>query len=161
MAKHGDYMSILNKAETLKAIGSIKKRSGNLRNDIQEAAIGAISHAEAHGDFTLASKLVDAVSKGNAPQVRRFFVGHMPVRSVKGKGFVKIKGKGRFNTADALATMWDEYGKSADDNDVIYNAMADLKSLIKAIENRIVKCDENEDNAMMNVYEELLALAAR
>lgn len=153
-------MAILNKADTLKKIGSIKKRSANLRDDINSAAIGAIAHAELHGDFTLATKLANAVSNANAAIVRRYFVEFMPVRWVKGEGFRKLKGKGGvFNLAGAIETMWDELESES----VIsaYNAMTDLKSLVNSIKARIGKANDNDDAAMAAVYGELLEIAAR
>jgi hypothetical protein len=152
-------MSILNKADTLKKIGSIKTRSANLREDINAAAIGAISHAAEHGDLTLATKLANAVSKANAAIVRRYFVEFMPVRWVKAEGFKKIKGKGTFNLAGALEVYFDELESEVAIS--AYNAMTDLKSLVNSIKARIVKADDNEDEHMSGIYGELLAIAAR
>jgi hypothetical protein len=152
-------MSILNKADTLKAIGSIKRRSANLRDDINAAAIGAISHASLHGDLTLATKLANAVSKANAAIVRRYFVEFMPVRWVKSEGFKKIKGNGKFNLDGALEVYWDELESEVAIS--AYNAMTDLKSLVNSIKARITKADDNDDAAMSAVYGELLAIAAR
>lgn len=153
-------MNILDKAGTLKAIGSIKKRSANLREDIHSAAIGAISHAKEHGDLTLATKLANAVSKANAALVRRYFVEFMPVRWVKAEGFKKIKGKGVFNLDGALEVKWDEL-ESGDAAISAYNAMTDLKSLVNSIKARIVKAEDNDDAHMAGVYGELLAIAAK
>jgi hypothetical protein len=159
-AKHGVFMNILNKADTLKKIGSIKKRSGVLREDIHAAALGAMCHAMDHGDFTLASKLTEAVSKPNAALLRRYFVEFMPVRWVKGTGFKKIKGKNAFDVTDAIDVYFDDMPGS-ESAIAAYNAMTDIKSLVNSIKARITKAEDANDAHMAGVYGELLVIAAR
>ena len=132
--------TIMDKKATLKAITSINGRSKTLRADIQAAALGSMCHAMDHGYLTLATKLVNAVSIANGTQLRKYMVEFMPVRWAKGKGFLKIKGKNGYTVTDAIDVMWDEFAKESDDVSA-YNAMADIKSLVKAIEARIVKAD--------------------
>jgi hypothetical protein len=151
-------MNILNKADTLAKIGSIKKRSVNLREDIQLAAVGAMAHAMDHGDLTLASKLCVAVSAANGALLRRYFVNYMPVRWDKGKGFKKIKGKNAYNLTDAIDVYFDEV-EGAKGAIAAYNAMTDIKSLVGSIKARIIKADVAGDEHMSGVYNNLLAIA--
>ena len=151
--------NVLNKVETLKVIASIGKRSKTMRADIQNAAISSMCHAMDHGDLTLASKLVNAVSASNGTQVRKYMGAFMPVRWVKGKGFVKIKGKSGYTVVDAIDTFWDEY-ENGETPESAYNAMSDIKSLVKAIEARISKAESADDVAMLAVYNNLLAIAS-
>lgn len=47
-----------------KAITSIQNRGGKLDADIHIAGVSVLAHADAHGDTTLADKLVQAMPKG-------------------------------------------------------------------------------------------------
>ena len=48
-------------AEITKAIASIQKRGSTLQADIHVAAVSTLAHVEAHGDITLANRLLDAL----------------------------------------------------------------------------------------------------
>lgn len=58
-------MPYMNAAEINKAIASIASRGKKLDADIQAAGLSIIHHADAHGDSTLADKLVQALPKGS------------------------------------------------------------------------------------------------
>lgn len=102
-------LEILNKADTLKKIASIAKSTGTTNENIQAAVIGGLAHAAEHGDVTLLTKLCNAVSTGNATQLRKYIKGFAPVSWVKGKGFVKAKKGGAYRVADAVAVDWNTY----------------------------------------------------
>lgn len=57
-------MSYMNAAEINNAIASIANRGKKLDADIQDTGLSIINHADAHGDSTLADKLVKALPKG-------------------------------------------------------------------------------------------------
>lgn len=48
-------------AAIAKVIASIQKRGQSLQNDIHRAAVSVLAHTEAHGDITLANRLLDAL----------------------------------------------------------------------------------------------------
>ena len=58
-------MSYMNAAEINKAIASIATSGKKLDADIQAAGLSIIHHADAHGDSTLADKLVQALPRGS------------------------------------------------------------------------------------------------
>jgi hypothetical protein len=149
---------ILDKAGTLKAISSIQGRSKTMRADIQAAAIGAMTHANDHGDLTLATKLVNAVSVANAGQLRKYVVNHIPCSWIKGKGFKKNKSKLDLNVTDAIDVMWDEFMKVGT-TETKYNAKADFNAIKKALECRIVKAEDNDDAEAVLMYKAMLAIA--
>ena len=57
-------MSFMSAAEINKAIASITVRGKKLDADIQACGLSVLNHATAHGDTTLADKLVNALPKG-------------------------------------------------------------------------------------------------
>lgn len=56
---------ITSAADINKAIASIANRGAKLDGDIQLAGLSVLAHATAHGDVTLADKLVAAMPKGS------------------------------------------------------------------------------------------------
>lgn len=59
-------MKLLNSTSDItKAIVSIEKRGAKLDSDIQLAAVSIIAHVDAHGDTTLADRLIVAMPKGS------------------------------------------------------------------------------------------------
>jgi len=100
-----DTIIILSKAETLKTIDRVAKRTGRDRDDIQAALIGGLAHAAEHGDFTLCTKLVKATSPQNGAQLRKFVVRFAPATWKDGE-FRKAKKGGAFRVADAMGVLW-------------------------------------------------------
>lgn len=86
--------------ETVKQIGiriaSIATRGKKLDLDIHFCAVQCMLHAEKHGDFTLSTRLVDAMPKsGRRKALVAWFKGFGPFNYSEEKGFSKNK------TADA------------------------------------------------------------
>lgn len=55
---------LITAADIQKAITSIAGRGAKLDGDIQKTGLAVLSHVDAHGDTTLADKLVQAMPKG-------------------------------------------------------------------------------------------------
>lgn len=105
-------VNILDKAGTLKTIGRIAKSTATSRDNIQAAVVGGLNHAAEHGDSTLLTKLVNAVSTANGTQLRKYIAAHAPLTWKAGKGFVKAKKGGTFDVAGALGHDWDTFEKA-------------------------------------------------
>lgn len=124
---------ILSKPETLKKISSLKGRSATMHADIQAAVIGGLAHCAEHGDSTLLTKLVNAVSAANGTQLRKFITGHAPLVWTAGK-FVKSKKGGTFNVAGALDADWNTYAKSVAARPVEYSVDKVTAKVKRALE---------------------------
>jgi len=110
-----DTISILDLKQTARKIESIKGRTGTMTADIQAAAIGALAQFAEHGNATLMTKLVNAVTPANATQLRKYFAGFAPVVWNKAKGFSKAKKGGVIDLPGAIDTDWSTYQKEAAD----------------------------------------------
>jgi hypothetical protein len=102
-------IEILNRAETLKKINSLRASSARIVENVQAAAIGALSHAAEHGDLSLCTKLVNAVSASHGTQLRKYLTAFAPITWNKGKGFTKVKRGGAFRVSDAIEVNWDKF----------------------------------------------------
>ena len=104
----------MDKAQILKNIGAIGRKSAALTKDIQTTAVGCVEHAVKHGDVTLADQLVDALGKGmRKASLRAWFETNGPMFIAKGKdkfSFDKVR-RGEWSglrEAELLAKPWEE-----------------------------------------------------
>lgn len=129
-----NQVNILSKADTLKKISSIKGRSATLREDIQSAVIGALSHAAEYGDYTLLTKLVKATSPQNGAHLKRYIARHSPARwNAKEGQFRKHKKGGVFRVADAIDVYWDAELAAQRAESAKYDGVKVRKSLAKRL----------------------------
>lgn len=104
----------MEKAQILKNIGAIGKKSKELVASIQETAVGCIEHAVKHGDITLCDQLVDAVGKGmRKASLRAWFETNGPMYLPKGKDKFAFDGERRGEwsqerEAALLSTPWED-----------------------------------------------------
>lgn len=104
----------MEKAQVLKNIGLIGRKSTSLTKDIQITAVGCAEHAVKHGDVTLADQLVDALGKGlRKASLRAWFEKNAPMFIAKGKDKFSFdptrKGEWNQDREDTLlATPWEE-----------------------------------------------------
>ena len=91
----------MEKAQVLKNIGLIGRKSTSLTKDIQITAVGCVEHAVKHGDVTLADQLVDALGKGmRKASLRAWFERNAPM-------FI-AKGKDKFSFDPTRKGVWDD-----------------------------------------------------
>jgi hypothetical protein len=102
-------------AELVKGIALLAGRISRLQTDVQVLAVGVLIHAEEHGDYTAANRLVMALGSGirRNSLVKWFqkFGGlelDKPEKGQESKGFVGWKGKEhiRSNLEKAKASLW-------------------------------------------------------
>ena len=114
----------------------IRTNGAKLDNLIQEAAIGCIEHAAAHGDVRPANQLWDAMPKSarrNALGMYLVEYGAIRVNTGKDKEQSRFKFKKDFETdvAAARAVMWFSF-KPEKDLGEEFNLSVKLQSLLKA-----------------------------
>lgn len=104
----------MEKAQVLKNIGLIGRKSASLTKDIQITAVGCVEHAVKHGDVTLADQLVDALGKGlRKASLRAWFEKNAPMFIAKGKDKFSFdptrKGEWNQDREDTLLALpWEE-----------------------------------------------------
>ncbi len=147
-------LNVMNKAETLKKINSLKGRSARLVDDVQECAVSAMTHAAEHGDLSLATKLVNAVSASHATQLRKYLTAFGPITWNKGKGFSKKKRGGQFRVADMLLIGWDTFERETAAK--VYDAEKAKGALIRSLDRFAQDAIDNNDDDMTGL---LLAIA--
>jgi hypothetical protein len=152
-----DSIVILNKADTVKKINSIRKSTEVNRENIQAAVIGALTHAAEHGDTTLLTRLCEAVSNANATQLRKYIKGHAPVTWVKGKGFVKAKRGGAYDVAGAIEVDWNDYApEGGAPTEKPFDASKEFAKLCDKLDSLYLAAVEAGDD---DVAERILAMA--
>ena len=117
-------------------IKRIKTNGAALDALIQEAAIGCIEHAAAHGDVRPANQLWDAMPNGSRRNALGMYLcqyGAMRVNTGKDKEQSRFKFKKDFETdvAAARAVMWYSF-KPEKDLAEEFNLSGKLQSLLKA-----------------------------
>lgn len=106
----------MQKAEILKAIGSIVKQAAKITRDVQACAVECVIHAVLHGDVTLADQLVDALGKqGRKASLRAWFELNGCMFIAKGKqtfSYDKLHKLGKADTPELreklMAKPWEE-----------------------------------------------------
>lgn len=106
-------MKLLNKAETEKAITSIKTRGAKLQSDIHQAACSALDHLNQHGDTSLINRLIVALpasARRNALAKWAMTFGKLALNDDKStkqdQPLVYLKEKAATPIADAIATPY-------------------------------------------------------
>ena len=114
----------------------IKTNGAKLDKCIQEAAIGCIEHAAAHGDVRPANQLWDAMPNGSRRNALGMYLcqyGAMRVNTGKDKEHARFKFKKDFETdaAAAARVMWYNF-KPEKDLAEEFNLTGKLQGLLKA-----------------------------
>lgn len=116
---------IVGAAAIQKAITSIATRGAKLDADIQHAGLSVLAHIQAHGDYTLAERLVTAMPKGARKlalvewmlafgQVRKLEKGATDNAAIA-EGHIFAYDKARKTNMEGAAAMpWTEFKKEAD-----------------------------------------------
>jgi len=123
-------------AVVVKAINSIKTRSTNVVRDINTCIIDCMWHAFHHGDVTLMTRLVNALSTGTRVNaVITFAQAFTPLKWNKKKEAFKL-GNGEWNIESAMLTTFQEFmpEKQATTLDVLVALQKILKRANKASE---------------------------
>lgn len=136
-------------AELVKGIALLAGRVSKLQTDVQILAVGVLTHAGEHGDYSSANRLVMALGSGirRNSLVKWFqkFGGlelDKPEKGQESKGFVGWKGKEhiRSNLEKAKASLWYEAIKEApvftpyDVNEKVQALLAEYKRETKKAE---------------------------
>ena len=132
-------------AVVVKAINSIKTRSKNLERDINTCIIDCMWHAFHHGDVTLMTRLVNALSTGTRVNAVITFVQvFTPLKWNKKKEAFKL-GNGEWNIESAMLTTFQEFmpEKQATTLDVLVALQKILKRVDKAKANKAEVKNEN------------------
>lgn len=121
-------------------IGSIAKRGVKLDEDIHLAACSALSHAEEHGDTTLATKLIEAMPKsGRAKALVHWFVTYGMLAFKKDNAFGIDKGKSKeWNVEGAIAKPFWELMPEPEIKELT------IEALVKMVKGRIERAMEND-----------------
>ena len=114
----------------------IKTNGAKLDALIQEAAIGCIEHAAAHGDVRPANQLWDAMPNGSRRNALGMYLcqyGAIRINTGKGKDTSRFKFKKDFETdvTAARAVMWYSFNPEKDLAEE-FNLTGKLQSLLKA-----------------------------
>lgn len=121
-------------------IVSIETQGKKLDVDIHRAACSCLSHAEQHGDVTLATALVDAMPKsGRRKALIHWFVTNGKLAFKKGDVFSLDKGKSKsWKLEEACETpFWDLIPEP----DI---KTLTIEGLVAMVKNKIAKAQENE-----------------
>ena len=140
---------IQDKTKLLKAIESIENRGKRLDSDIQKALVSAMWHRNKHGDNTFLSMTLEAMPMGSRRKAAVLYVlefGAVELDDKAEKGKVKfrnIKGK-QADYHGAMKKDWWDYKGQKEDGE--FKPDADLKALLKMVENRIKKAKTSGNN---------------
>ena len=155
-------MKILNKTQVEALIKSISGRAGKLDKDVQLACVSIHAHIAEHGDHTLATRLVAALSAG---QRRNTLIAWFEMTTWltwdnKVKEFTKDKAKMMLGTTEASRIFWTEVQKETEYRP--FKAESALKTLarkVKADREKELPVDQ-ELVKFMDGVRELAGLAA-
>lgn len=155
-------MKILNKTQIEALIKSISGRASKLDKDIQLACVSIHAHIAEHGDHTLATRLVSALSAG---QRRNTLIAWFEMTTWltwdnKVKEFAKDKAKMMLGTTEASRIFWTEAQKEPEYRP--FKAESALKTLagkVKADRGKGLPVDQ-ELVKFMDGVRELAGLAA-
>ena len=129
-------MNIMDIKQLSRKIKLIKTNGAKLDALIQEAALGCIEHAAAHGDVRPANQLWDAMPNGSRRNALGMYLcqyGAMRVNTGKDKEQARFKFQKDFETdlTAARAVMWYSF-KPEQDLAEEFNLSGKLQSLLKA-----------------------------
>lgn len=147
------------------------KSAKTMREKVQLAGVAVLMHAEKHGDYSQAARLVDGLGNGvNGAALVAWFVefgglevGKAEVDGKKVDTFVGWKGKAHIRTkfVEAKATAWWEFKQANPYKG--YDLKESLKSLIKQADGALKKVDDAEsegDDALASMLRELVNVDA-
>lgn len=123
------------------AIKSIATRGKSLEKDIHVAAVSTLAHADAHGDITLANKLIDAVpqlARKNA--LRDWYIAHGKFSYDAVNKAMTFNKKATTKLAQAIATPFWEF--KAEVAYVPFDMQAAVLQLVQRAERAIEKGDK-------------------
>jgi len=130
------------------------------RADIDLVARSAFLHAAEHGDLTLASKLLRAVSKSYKSDVKRYFVTFGPVYFDSKSGEFKKNRKGGYWDLTALETPFDSV--EAPEKPVAeYSRDKVLSSIVKFLDTKSSQAINADDAEMVQVLGNVAGVLAR
>jgi hypothetical protein len=140
-----------------KKIKSIKTRGKNIDKDIHETGVAIMQHAMAHGDYSAANRLVDALPKsGRTKAFIKWFSDHTPYNwNEQEKTFKLPKNKDKrrqFMIAEAEAVPFWEYTVEKEPEAL------DIDKIIASLFKRVEKA-KNDGREVKNV-ETLVKIAA-
>ena len=120
-----------------KKIKSIKTRGKNIDKDIHETGVAIMQHAMAHGDYSAANRLVDALPKsGRTKAFIKWFSDHTPYNwNEQEKTFKLPKNKDKrrqFMIAEAKAVPFWEYTVEKEPGEIDVDKV--LANLFKRVE---------------------------
>ena len=142
-------MNVLNKADTLKKIAGLKTSSGTMKANVQAALNGSLMHAAEHGDTSLLAKLVLAVSKPNATQLRKVITDFAPLKwHGKDSKFTKIKNGGMWRVSDVMDMDWTEY--DAPKKVSVFDADKVKARVLATLEREAINAAENDSAELAN-----------
>lgn len=130
-------------------IDTIKTNGAVLDDLIHETAVSCLAHAEAHGDVTLCSRLVQAMPRSSRSKALvHWFTQFGPLHfSKKEQGFVLAKGKNvkKYDVAGAMETPF--YDFTSEREPLPFS----IKRLIAMIERKIEKGKEKGEVTQQDV----------
>lgn len=147
------------------------KSAKTMREKVQLAGVAVLMHAEKHGDYSQAARLVDGLGNGvNGAALVAWFVefgglevGKAEVDGKKVDTFVGWKGKAhiRAKFVEAKATAWWEFKqtpafKGYDLKETLLSAIKQSKSMLSKIED----AEAEGDTELANMYRELINVDA-
>jgi hypothetical protein len=140
-----------------KKIKSIKTRGKNIDKDIHETGVAIMQHAMAHGDYSAANRLVDALPKsGRTKAFIKWFSDHTPYNwNEQEKTFKLPKNKDKrrqFMIEEAEAVPFWEYTVEKEPEAL------DINKIIASLFKRVEKA-KNDGREVKNV-ETLVKIAA-
>ena len=131
-----------------KAITSIQTRGGKLDHDIHVAGVSVLAHAAAHGDSTLADKLVQAMPKGARKlALVEWMLAYGQVslldkvadrEAVQAGRVFKIDRTKRYDEAGAIAESWTEFKPERDPLTAF-----DAQAAVSAVLGRLTKAQKS------------------
>jgi len=130
-------------------IKSIKTRGKNIDKDIHETGVAIMKHALAHGDYTRANKLVDAMPKsGRTKAFIKWFSDHTPYNwNEKEKTFKLPKNKDKrraFLIDEADAVPFWEYTVEVTPGTIDVDKCLQFQTILEQTSKRIEKAEETK-----------------
>jgi len=130
-------------------IKSIKTRGKNIDKDIHETGVAIMRHAMAHGDYTRANRLVDAMPKsGRTKAFIKWFSDHTPYNwNEKEKTFKLPKNKDKrrgFLIAAAIKVPFWEYTAEVTPGTIDVDKCLQFQTILEQTSKRLEKAEETK-----------------